>query len=78
MSRMRECWHRSDGVAEQAAAQRDGPLSSQRLRRCCESAQVEQCARASARRLLAYRHTLELIYKDQSNSDRIAAFRFLA
>ena len=60
MSRMRECWHRSDGVAEQAAAQRDGPLSSQRLRRCCESAQVEQCARA---RLLAYRHTLELIYK---------------
>jgi len=49
---MRECWHRSDGVAEQAAAQRDGPLSSQRLRRCCESAQVEQCARASARRLL--------------------------
>ncbi len=74
MSRMRECWHRSDGVAEQAAAQRDGPLSSQRLRRCCESAQVEQCAGP----LLAYRHTLELIYKDQSNSDRIAAFRFLA
>ena len=27
---------------------------------------------------LAYRHTLELIYKDQSKSDRIAAFRFLA
>jgi hypothetical protein len=77
MSRMRECWHRSDGVAEQAAAQRDGPLSSQRLRRCCESAQVEQCARAR-RATIAYRHTLELIYKDQSNSDRIAAFRFLA